>query len=372
MIGGGLAAARRDAAARRGELGRSDRQRKELTTSESLSATDRSSPTKNATGLARSACAVIDDHGSRVVEFDRELAERLLASGSFFWPDLGHPTADDFSILREVFEFHPLAVEDSEQFNQRAKIDGYDDFVFIVVYGAGRDDDRLVEVHCFYSERCLITVHREDCPALAEIRRRYGKRQRAMEQPSLLLYRVLDGLVDTFFPSLAAFDDRIDALEDAIFLKADDKQLQEIFQLKRQLVGMRKTVTPQRDAFASLMGGVAELPGLANEDEHYFRDVYDHLIRISDLIDSYRDLLTGAMDVYLSTVSNRINAVMKQLTIIATIFLPLTFVTGFFGQNFDWMVSQIDSWPMFLALGVGSEIVALLALLAFFKRRGWF
>jgi magnesium transporter len=89
----------------------------------------------------------------------------LLASGSFFWLDLGHPTADDFDILREVFKFHPLALEDSEQFNQRAKIDGYDDFVFIVIYGAGPDDDRLVEVHCFYSERFLITVHRDDCPA---------------------------------------------------------------------------------------------------------------------------------------------------------------------------------------------------------------
>jgi magnesium transporter len=131
-------------------------------------------------------------------------------------------------------------------------------------------------------------------------------------------------------------------------------------------------VTPQRDAFASLMGGVAEIPGLARDDAHYFRDVYDHLIRISDLIDSYRDLLTGAMDVYLSTVSNRTNAVMKQLTIIATIFLPLTFVTGFFGQNFGWMVTKVDGWPTFVALGVGTEIVALLALVAFFRRRGWF
>jgi magnesium transporter len=374
MTGGGLATGRRDAATRRGELGRSDRQRQEVKVSATVPATDGSPPTKNARepAVGRSACAVMNDQGSSVMEFDREMAESLLASGSFFWLDLGHPTEDDFNILREVFKFHPLALEDSEQFNQRAKIDGYDDFVFIVIYGAGRDDDGLVEVHCFYSERFLVTVHREDCPALAEIRRRYGKRERAMEQPSLLLYRVVDGLVDSFFPRLAAFDDRIDALEDAIFLKADDKQLQEIFQLKRQLVGMRKTVTPQRDAFATLMGGVAELPGLAKEDEHYFRDVYDHLIRISDLIDSYRDLLTGAMDVYLSTVSNRINAVMKQLTIIATIFLPLTFVTGFFGQNFDWMVSNIDSWPMFLVLGVGSEIVALLALLAFFSRRGWF
>jgi magnesium transporter len=318
------------------------------------------------------AHAVLNDQGSGVMQFDRETADSLLASGSFFWLDLDHPTRDDFDILREVFGFHPLAVEDSEQFDQRAKIEAYDDFVFFVVYGAGRDDNPLVEVHCFYSERFLVTVHRQDCPALADIRRRYGKRERAMEHPSLVLYRVLDGLVDSFFPSLAVLDDRIDALEEAIFLEADDEQLQEIFQLKRQLVGMRKTVTPQRDAFASLMGRLAELPGLAREDEHYFRDVYDHLIRISDLIDSYRDLLTGAMDVYLSTVSNRTNAVMKQLTIIATVFLPLTFVTGFFGQNFGWLVDNVDGWPRFVALGVGTEIVALLALLAFFRRRGWF
>jgi magnesium transporter len=342
--------------------------------SATLLAGNGSPPAENVTGLliVPSTCEVVDDQGSGVVQFDRETVEGLLASGRFFWLDLGQPTRDDFSILREVFKFHPLALEDSEQFNQRAKIDGYDDFVFIVIYGAGVDEDRLVEVHCFYSERFLVTVHRDDCPAFAAIRRRYRKRERAMEQPSLLLYRVVDGLVDSFFPSLAALDDRIDELEDAIFLEADDRQLQEIFQMKRQLVGMRKAVTPQRDAFASLMGGVAELPGLGEGDEHYFRDVYDHLIRISDLIDSYRDLLTGAMDVYLSTVSNRINAVMKQLTIIATIFLPLMFVTGFFGQNFGWMVSRIHSWPMFLGLGVGSEIVALLALLAFFRRRGWF
>ena len=342
--------------------------------SATLLAAGGSQPAESLAALAivPSACEIVDDQGSRVVEFDRETVEGLLASGSFFWLDLGHPTGDDFSILREVFNFHPLALEDSEQFNQRAKIDGYDDFVFIVLYGAGADAERLVEVHCFYSERFLVTVHRDDCPAFAAIRRRYRKRERAMEQPSLLLYQVVDGLVDSFFPSLAALDDRIDELEDAIFLEADDEQLQEIFQMKRQLVGMRKAVTPQRDAFASLMGGVAALPGLAERDEHYFRDVYDHLIRISDLIDSYRDLLTGAMDVYLSTVSNRINAVMKQLTIIATIFLPLMFVTGFFGQNFGWMVSRVDSWPMFLGLGVGSEIVALLALLAFFRRRRWF
>jgi magnesium transporter len=345
---------------------------REATVSSPVPAIEGAFPATAAEPVGGSACPVMSDRGSRDMQFDRETAERLLARGSFFWLDVGQPTGADFDILRQVFGFHPLAVEDSEQFDQRAKIDGYDDFVFFVIYGAGHDDDPLVEVHCFYSERFLVTVHRQDCPALAEIRRRYGKREQAMEHPSLLLYRVLDGLVDSFFPSLAVLDDRIDALEEAIFLKTDDTQLQEIFELKRRLVGMRKTVTPQRDAFASVMGSVAELPGLEREDEHYFRDVYDHLIRIGDLIDSYRDLLTGAMDVYLSTVSNRTNAVMKQLTIIATIFLPLTFVTGFFGQNFAWMANHVDTWPRFLAFGVGSQIVVLLALVAFFRRRGWF
>ena len=108
---------------------------------------------------------------------------------------------------------------------------------------------------------------------------------------------------------------------------------------------------------------MVELPGFDPDDEHYFRDVYDHLIRISDLIDSYRDLLTSAMDVYLSTVSNRLNAVMKRLTIIATIFLPLTFITGFFGQNFGWLTSHVRHLNAFVVLGLGTELFALLVLL---------
>jgi magnesium transporter len=112
--------------------------------------------------------------------------------------------------------------------------------------------------------------------------------------------------------------------------------------------------------FASLMGEVAELPGMTDEDERYFRDIYDHLIRISDLIDTYRDLLTSSMDVYLSTVSNRLNSVMKQLTVMATVFLPLTFITGFFGQNFGWMVGHIKSPGIFFGLGIGLEIVTVL------------
>jgi magnesium transporter len=332
---------------------------------------DASEP-QSAERTGHAVCHVIDQQGSGQVHFSRETVEKLLASGEFFWLNLDRPDSSDFEILRDVFKFHPLAVEDSEHFGQRAKIEDYDEFVFLVVYGAVPDEDRLVEVHCFYSERYLVTVHRDDCPAFAEIRRRYAKRERPIEKPSLLLYRIVDGLVDSFFPILADFDDEIDALENKIFLKADDQQLQQIFQMKRLLVGMRKAITPQRDSFARLMGGVADLPGLTDEDERYFRDVYDHLIRISDLIDSYRDLLSGAMDVYLSTVSNRLNSVMKQLTIIATIFLPLSWLTGFFGQNFAFEIKHIAGWGAFVGLGVGTELLGLAALLVYFKRRGWF
>jgi magnesium transporter len=324
------------------------------------------------TGKAARSCYVIHHRGNGPVEFSHEKISELVAEGGFFWLDLDQPDAEDFQVLREVFRFHPLAIEDSEHFGQRAKIDTYDDFAFLVLYGASTDEDRLVEVHCFYSERYLVTVHRDEAPAFTEVRDRLAKLAKPIEHPPRLLYRIVESLVDSFFPILADFDDRIDDLETQTFVNATDAQLQEIFGMKRLLVGLRKAVTPERDMFARLASGIESLPGLTPDDERYFRDVYDHLIRISDLIDSYRDLLTSSMDVYLSTVSNRLNSVMKQLTVIATIFLPLSWLTGFFGQNFGWLVRHIGGWETFVALGLGTELTALAILLAFFKRRGWF
>jgi len=218
--------------------------------------------TRAQTVPAASICHVVHEEQVGELDLSRDNLKRLLASGSFFWIDLPRPREEDFAVLRDVFEFHPLALEDSEHFGQRAKLDDYDDFVFLVVYGAVPDEDRLVEVHCFYSERFLITVHRDEAPAFTEVRHRYQKRRAPIDDPALLLYRIIDALVDSFFPILADFDDRIDELENQTFLHASDEQLQEIFAMKRLLVGMRKAVTPERDLFASLMGGVAELPGM--------------------------------------------------------------------------------------------------------------
>jgi magnesium transporter len=157
-----------------------------------------------------------------------------------------------------------------------------------------------------------------------------------------------------------------------MFTRQSDRQLQEIFAMKRRLAGMRRAIGPQRDLFSGHAAGSVDLPNITPEVQRYFRNVYDHLVRLTEQIDSQRDLMTGAIDVYMSTASNRLNATMKQLTLIATIFLPLTFITGFFGQNFNWLVNHVGGWPEFFGLGVGLELVALAILLGYFRRRGLF
>ena len=297
--------------------------------------------------------------------------KRTLGAGELLWLDFADSGEDTIAVLRDVFGLHPLAIEDAQEFRQRPKLEDYDDFVYLVAYGAQAGADPMVEVHCIYSERFLVTVHHTDCAVFTEVREGL-KRHRGKPLTELIaLHHVLDALVDSLFPYLAEFDDRIDTLQDQIFVKPTEQQLSTLSDMKRQLVTLRRLVTPQRDVMSSLLSGVVELPGMTTDGERYFRDLYDHLIRISDLVDSYRDLLSGSMDDYLSMVSNRLNDVMKQLTIIATIFLPLSFLTGFFGQNFAWLVARMGSLTTFIGVGIGTEVVAVIGLLVLFKKRGW-
>jgi magnesium transporter len=313
-----------------------------------------------------------------LITVDGEVHEMTVAkltalkdSSTRFWLDLAgldHDTAE--TVLQDTFGFHPLAVEDAEHFGQRPKLDSYDGYVLMVVYGAS-DAGALVEVHCFYTASYLVTVHHDPSPDLASLVERIRQRAGPRADHVMLLYRVVDTLVDGFFPVLAGVDDEIDDLEDEILERPTEQQLGRLFDMKRSLIAIRKVVTPQRDMFATMLSEEDVLPGMTPDAERYFRDLYDHLIRISDLVDSYRDLLSGALDTHLSTVSNRLNVVMKQLTIIATIFLPLSFLTGFFGQNFGWMVGRLTSLPVFLVMGIGLPILTVAALVILFRQRGW-
>jgi magnesium transporter len=316
------------------------------------------------------ASFLVDTRGAHD-KVDRELVRRHLAESEFFWLDLQRPAAADLALLTDEFGFHPLAVEDADHFGQRPKIEAFDDFAYLVAFGANEDQDGLVEVHCFFGERFLVTVHRDSCPPFDDLRARAAREMAPPAKGAMLLYRVLDALADSFFPGLSRLDDRIDELEDGVVQKPDDAQLQELFRLKRQLVQWRKVITPERDVLARLVTGVFVLPGMTPDMERYYRDVYDHLIRIGDLVDSYRDLLTGAMDVYLSTVSNRLNDIMKRLTIVATVFMPLTWITGFFGMNFGWLVLNVTGRQAFMVFGLATQVVAIGVMFVLFRRRHW-
>jgi magnesium transporter len=308
--------------------------------------------------------------------FDRiepEEISELLERDEYFWLDLTGPAEQEIALLGEVFGFHPLALEDTLKRGQRPKLDDFGEFMFLVYYGVEETadgDPEPIEVHAFLSGGYIVTTHSERCSTLAELRERLEAQPPRSEQ--FVVYRVLDGLTDTFFPVLDRLDDRIEQLDAEVFDRATPQQLEEISALRRRLVALRRIATPQRDLLARGVEDILEIPGFEADSRNYFRDVYDHAIRISDQIDAYRDLLAGTRDAYLSITSNRLNQITKQLTVMATIFLPLSFIVGFFGQNFKWLVVEIQSGAAFFVIGLGSLAVAALAMLLWFRRSDYF
>jgi magnesium transporter len=298
---------------------------------------------------------------------------QTMAAGTPFWLDLDGLDDESTHLLADTLHIHPLALEDAEHFGQRPKIDEFDDFTYFVVHGAMPNSFATSELHIFLLAHSIVTVHHGECPALVDVLARVGRQHHIADvSPQVsLVYKIVDSLIDTFFPVLSTFDDRIDELEDDILRKPTEAQLGILFDMKRSLINLRKVITPQRDMFAALASGVVELPSMNEEGQRYFRDIYDHCIRIADVTDGYRDLLSGVMDTHVSTVSNRLNVVMKQLTIIATIFLPLSFLTGFFGQNFSYLVSNIQGPVPFFIFGLAIELATVIGLVYFFRRRGW-
>ncbi len=300
---------------------------------------------------------------------DRDAIGGLLQRDEYFWLDLTDPGADEVAALGDVFSFHPLALEDMVKRGQRPKLEDFGDYMFLVYYAAAAGDDgelELEEVHAFLSGGYIVTSHLHRCTSLEEARQRFDAQTPRSEQ--FVVYRILDGLTDSFFPILERLDERLEELDAEIFARPSSQQLEEITELRRELVTLRRVVTPQRDLLARGIDDILEIPGLEADSRNYFRDVYDHAIRISDQIDSYRDLLAGSRDAYLSLVSNRLNQITKQLTVVATIFLPLSFIVGFFGQNFRWLVVHVDTAVAFFALGIGSLVLSVIGLFVWFRR----
>lgn len=280
------------------------------------------------------------------------------------WLDLDAPTEADLAFLAREFQFHPLAIEDCRNFNQRAKVESYGDYLFLSLTTTARRDHELVpqEVEAFLGLDYLITVHREPLEAFDAARRHCTVQTR----PDFLIYLIADHMVDVYFPLLDEMDDEIDSLEDEILENATQETLHRIFKLKQQLVFLRKLTSPMRDMMNALAGTRYAMIEASNAI--YFRNTYDHLVRIYDLIETSRDLLGNALDAYLSTVSNRLNEVLKRLTLIATIFMPISFLVGFGGMNFHLL--PFDQ-PLAFALMLALLIAVPIAMLIWFRRSNW-
>jgi magnesium transporter len=310
----------------------------------------------------------VDGHSREV---DPSTVEGLVAGGTeTFWLDIETPNDEDYRLLSDTFKFHPLTIEDVRHQNQRPKLEGYDGYTFAVLFVIGFANDQVSfrEHHLYIASHFLVSVHQEPEASFGKLNERIAEApESACRKASFLTYLVMDALVDSSFDALESLDEAVDKLQDDILDDVTTAQLVLLQELKHSASEMRRILGGQRDMFQRFMTRSLEED---RETTAYYRDVYDHVIRQYETVDSLRDLLTGAMDVYLSTVSNRLNMTMKTLTVVASLFLPLTFLTGFFGENFGWLVGRIGSFPAF-AIGLTLMVVSIVVQLVFFRRRGW-
>lgn len=246
----------------------------------------------------------------------------------------------------------------------------------MVLHAASMERSRLVlhEIAVFVGKNFVVTIRAHPVYPLEEIERRWLAQTGIPHTSTGLLYVILDVVVDAYTPVANAYDEKLIALENRVLQRRRAQQTEDVLRrvllLKRELVQLRHAVAPVRDILSPLLRG--ELGETDPALIVYFRDVYDHALRAGEQIDSIRDLLNSTLDIHLSSEAHRQGEVSKQLTIIATIFLPLTYITGFFGQNFGWMVNHIDKPSEFFWIGIGSQVLALLILLLYFRRKGWF
>jgi magnesium transporter len=295
----------------------------------------------------------------------------------FFWLDLENPSPAELDELGRLLRLHPIALEDSREFGQRPKVDIYEDNLLVVFYTARvtGEDDRLVEpieVHVYVSGSYIVTIRHQPCTLLDELHTTLSPEKTHNED--YLVYRIFDSLTDAFYPAIEALEKRIDALEAQVLSRARPEQRPHIYRLRQDVRELHRIVTAQRDQFHNLTESMRTLAGLSRGSREYLRDVGDHLVQVSGEFQRQMDDLQALTGTYFAANSDRLNAVATRITIAGTLFLAWTLVTGFFGQNFPWLINHISGFGHFVAFGVGGLVVPTVVLLALFwlKRHDWF
>ena len=294
-------------------------------------------------------------------------------SGVWIWADLSEPTPEEARLLSDVFHFHELSVEDALSEIHHPKVEAYGDYLYVILHGIDfRETEhcfRTQDVDFFLGEQFLVTVHPGISRTLTDMRAICARNHLALgEGPAALLHRIVDSMVDHYRPEVEALAERLDALETEIFARPDAKLAKEILNFKADAASLRRVVLPQRDVVGRLAR--REFPIISEALSYRFRDVHDHLVRLVDEAMFFQDRVSSLLDAHLSQVSNQLNSVMKVLTIIATLFMPLTVLTGMYGMNVPLPHLPGGDGAQFWWI-VAAMVVLSAAMLAFFRRNRW-
>ena len=286
------------------------------------------------------------------------------------WVDVNDITNEEMELLKDKFSLHPLTAEDLFNQNIRVKVEDFPNYIFCVFYGMKKGKTiKLFEMDYILGKNFLITNHKEVIESFENLKKDDERLIRNFNKGlEFLFHKLLDMEIDNFFPVLESFDEKIERLEEEAIRKPNSKLLSEILKTKRFVVQVKKVSIPQREKIGFLAKN--ESAFISKKSIPYFRDIYDHMIRVADIIDNYREDIGNAFDVYMSTISNNMNEVMKVLSIIATIALPLTVISGIYGTNFSNLPGSgmmYGFWIMILFM-----ILMVLGMLYFFRKREWF
>ena len=300
----------------------------------------------------------------------REIVDAVRRGAGALWVDIDASNRHQHALLEKVFHFHPLTIEDTLNPQSRVKYEEHEQFLFVVARGVRFCDDtsdpydiETLNLCFFLSRNVLVTTHLERAPAVTAMIERLERSPDLMGRGAgRLMHAIMDTAVDAFFPVLDRVDEFVDGLEERVFVTFDDSALRDIFSVKRLVLSLRRQLGPQREVFNVLTNRPTAL--LSQDTQIYFRDIYDHQLRIADAIDTYRDLLSSTLDSYLTQVSNRLGATSKRLTAIATLTTPFVVVSGMWGMNFrhiPWQDSPHAFWWMLVGqIGIGALLLVVL------------
>ena len=317
--------------------------------------------------------------GSIRAEMAREdISSALRDPQGLLWVDLSdEPSETCKSILLQTFGFHPLAVDDALEESHVPKVDDWGRYVYLVLHAVifqRRDDQPLdtLELDAFLGQNYLVTYQARPIIAVDRIWEICLRDERVLQRGAgYVLYKLADELVADYMPAIEQIDEVVDQIEDRVFDDPRPAVLQEIFTVKRALLHLRRIIAPQREVLNKLARG--DYAPIDAEDRVFFRDVYDHMVRLYDIAESLRDLVGSALDTYLSVVNNRMNEVMKTLTVITTLFMPISFLAGFFGMNFFQPVVPLEEWTGHPAFALVLAAIILLpgCMVVWMHRRAW-